>query len=324
MHPLATYYDLQILMLLVASGASYFLIRRDRRYRPLSLAAAFPKTSTAIEFAAALAFVLVLYGSFVEPQLITVTTAAVALPPERRLDQPLRLAVVSDFHLGPYKQDGFVRRAVKMIQRQQPDAVLITGDFVYSDDGSGDEIHFEPLRALANSVPVIAVLGNHDTGLGDEFDFIERPDRRREILAALRAVGVTVLVNDRVLFSAGSKKLAVAGLAEFRTGQSSPLDALRGISADVPRIVMTHNPGAVRFLAPGMADLVVAAHTHGGQVRIPFLPPLVRLPTPLGQRYEHGLYDFHGLPLFITRGIGESGPRARLFAPPEIAILTIE
>lgn len=324
MHPLATYYDLQIAILLVASGAVCFLLTRDRLRRPKSWAASRPRPARIVALLAGLVFATVSYGSFIEPRLITVSDVPIALAGDRVLSSPIKIALISDFHAGPYKKEKWIQRVIRDLKRLAPDAVLIAGDFVYTDDGTDELDHLAPIAELAKKIPTIAVLGNHDTGLGDEYYFIERPDGAEKIIKTLTAAGVTVLQNEQVILESGPRRIAVAGLAEFRTGRSNHLNALRGIPPEVPRIVLSHNPGNIRLLDPRSVDLVLAAHTHGGQVRLPLLPPLVRIPTPLGQRFDHGLFYVNGLPLFITRGIGESGPRTRLFAPPEIVILTLQ
>ena len=323
MHPLAIYYDLQIAILLVASGAVCFLLHRDRLKTPRSWAARSPRIAKTVATLAGCAFALVFYGSFIEPRIITVTRADVTLTDEHRLTAPVRIAVLSDFHVGPYKRERFVRRVVSDVLKLHPDVVLLAGDFVYTDDGTAEWIHLAPLRELAAAVPTLAVFGNHDTGLGDEYRYIERPGDVEAIKQVLRDAGIKTLENEHAILEAGGVRIAVAGLTELRTGRTNPLRALQGIPAEVPRIVLAHNPGVISFLDPRTTDLVVTGHTHGGQIRLPLLPPLVRLPTPLGQRYDNGLFRFNSIPLFIARGIGESGPRARLFAPPEIAVLTI-
>lgn len=323
MHPLALFYDLQILILLAASGAGCFILWRDRRSVPTSWAARDPRSRYALALCGLVAAALV-YGSYIEPHLVVTRNVPITLSGARSLERPVRIAVVSDFHVGPYKGKRFVRNAVRRILDTEPDAVLIAGDFVYSDDGTEEWPKLAPLAELAKKVPVLAVLGNHDTGLGDEYHFIPLPDKERAVTDELTSLGVRVLKNGSELLTRNGTTIAVAGLAEYLTGESNHLDALRGIPPDVPRVMLAHNPGIIRFLDPQTVDLVITGHTHGGQIRIPFLPPLVRLPTPLGQHYDAGLFTFNTIPLFITRGIGESGPRARLFNLPEIAILTIQ
>ena len=85
-----------------------------------------------------------------------------------------------------------------------------------------------------------------------------------------------------------------------------------------------HNPDAVSDFTDEKVDLVLAAHTHGGQIRLPFLGPIGKIPTKLGQLYDKGFFDINGYKTFITSGLGTSGPRARLFNHPEVVILEVK
>jgi hypothetical protein len=95
-------------------------------------------------------------------------------------------------------------------------------------------------------------------------------------------------------------------------------------------IMMIHNPDLAPIAADLKPRLMLSGHTHGGQIRLPFFGPVPRLPHWLGRRYDRGLFWFGGqrgqtpvAPLVIGQGLGESGPRARLFCPPQIALVTL-
>lgn len=315
MEPVPIFFDLLIAILFVATGSvAYFALRA--RWRVIGWLG--------------LAAVLVLvWGTFVEPRLLIVRHQEVKLDGVRRLAEPVKIALISDVHVGPYKRHGWVKRVVKKIKKEAPDLVVIAGDSVYTDTTNAEQ-YLSGLGELTRSVPTFAVAGNHDLGHGDESFFYD-DEHARAVIKALADAGVRVLRNEHVTVDIRTAKVTVAGLEEYRTGQSSFDKALRGAPEFIPRIVVAHHPdpivdvgAAFRPPTENPVDLMLAGHVHGGQVRIPLLPPLVRLPSILGQKYDRGLFRVADTQIFITSGVGESGPRARLFMPPEIVILTVK
>jgi predicted MPP superfamily phosphohydrolase len=142
-----------------------------------------------------------------------------------------------------------------------------------------------------------------------------------ETLAAAYAnAGVTYLQNDVAPIRVGSARLAIAGLDDTVLGNP---DA-RGVSARVEGdavIWALHGPGYADLLPRGTpAQLLLAGHTHGGQIRLPFLPGFA--PTGSG-RFLAGWYETPAAPLYVSRGIGTTTIRARLFCPPELPIVTL-
>ena len=114
----------------------------------------------------------------------------------------------------------------------------------------------------------------------------------------------------------------MAGIDDIWFGGSSKA-ALDGLTDEDMVILLAHNPDAVLFSETKVADLILSGHTHGGQIRLPLVGSLAHIPTVLGNTYDKGLFSLKDQWLFITSGVGEIGPRARLFNPPEIVLLNI-
>ncbi|MDD5469994.1 MAG: hypothetical protein PHO92_04330, partial [Candidatus Peribacteraceae bacterium] len=177
---------------------------------------------------------------------------------------------------------------------------------------------------------VYAVLGNHDAGLVRSLGqngLRRKHDRRDAIAAALEGMEITVLRNAHRTVRTGDTSIALAGIEDLWTGEQDLSAALEGIPEGTPVVLLSHNPDIILNPQIEAVDLVVSGHTHGGQMRLPLLGSLARMPTELGQDFDHGLFPFPASAtdegsLFITRGVGVSGPRARLFAWPEVALLT--
>lgn len=262
----------------------------------------------------------VFYGSFIEPQIITVTERTITLPAE----EEMTIVVLSDFHVGPYKGQRFVRRVAEKVQALEPDLVLLVGDFIYYGNDPLD--HLTPLGDLSPRYGTFAVLGNHEYSCYGGNIFSRKRhvgfDQSLRVRRALERIGMTVLRNEWKEVAVDSGLLLVAGVDDSCTGRDRIKDAVPEIRKGAPILLLSHNPDIILEGRIRRPHLVVSGHTHGGQIRLPFIGPLALLPTQLGQDYDQGLFPIDDdTVLAITRGIGESGARARLFAPPEILVL---
>lgn len=266
-------------------------------------------------------FGLIFYGTFIEPQMIVVNRQEITHP----LGHNLTIAVVSDFHVGPYKGKEFVEEAVEIINKQYPDLVLIPGDFVYTRRARISDL--VPLKSLRASAGVFAVLGNHDVGqyqslTGKRYAGKDWGDT---IASALGGFGITVLRNERQEVNVPDGSLVVSGIDDLWTGHHDLPATLDGTIRNRFTILLSHNPSVITEPRGRDAHLVISGHTHGGQVRIPGIGPISSLPTNLGKEYDQGIFEIDEDSLLaITRGIGESSPRMRLFAWPEILILELK
>lgn len=230
--------------------------------------------------------------------------------------RPLRVAVVSDLHVGaPFHGLARLPSTVDRINATHPDVICIPGDFVTLGVIGGT---FTPPEAIARELSrlrapsgVFAVLGNHD-----------RLFNGPRVRAALVAAGIRVLEDTAVAVATASGPLWVAGVSDFWTGPHDIAGALGAVTdSAAPVLVVTHNPD-VFPLMPARVSLTIAGHTHGGQVRLPWIgAPIV--PSAYGQRYARGLVVEGGRHLFVSTGIGTSDLPIRLGVPPTIFVLTL-
>jgi len=272
-----------------------------------------------------LALFLVAYGLgvwafLVEPELLVVRRVAVTSLAWR--GPPLRIGVLSDTHVGaPHVTPERVRRVVAELSRERPDVVVLLGDYAGGHEpwekraGPDRSVIMRGVAALADArAPYgrVAVLGNHDW-------WYDGPAMEHE----LRRVGIPVLENDALRVARPEGAFWIAGLADLasRRAQPSPALALARVPADEPVILLAHEPDSFAGV-PARVALTLAAHSHCGQINLPFLEGRVAA-SPGSARWSCGIYEEGGRKLFVTGGLGVSILPARFRAPPEIVIVTL-
>jgi uncharacterized protein len=269
---------------------------------------------------------LALYSGEIERHWIDIVQTGVALPNLPAAFEGARIVQLSDIHMDEYTETSFLRRVVHQIDLLQPDAILLTGDFV-SEGPASEEFAIGAAWQCANILSQLkcrqlyAALGNHDVSIGSE-----------EVTAALAANRVTVLNNaclpiDRIGNRTGGR-IWLAGVDDPVNGEPDPERAIPASIRHVPGepvLLMCHAPDYADDLVSTPAgkavDLMLSGHTHGGQIRLPFLGPLT-LP-PLGKKYVEGWFRLGEMQLYVNRGIGTVGVPFRLDCAPEITLFTL-
>jgi len=268
-----------------------------------------------------------IYVTQIEPRWIEVTRLDVLLP---GLLEPLdgfTIAQLSDLHLGPYVSIEHVRRSVEITNDLGADLIVLTGDFVYHS-ASYSAACAQELASLHAEYGVYAVLGNHDIWTN-----------ARRVTESLIQVGITVLRNDRQPLEVGSAHLWLLGIKDtgytgyiggsfdrFQAMWQETRDDLaalmEGIPADEPRLLLVHNPDFTEMLPKGRIDLALCGHTHGGQVRLPFVGTPV-VPSCFGEKYASGLVQGPSTLVYVNRGIGLIPPPVRFNCRPEVTLLRL-
>jgi predicted MPP superfamily phosphohydrolase len=259
------------------------------------------------------------WAFWLEPRSLRVREHALALPGWPSGLAGLRIAVLTDLHVGsPFNDLAHLRRIVALTNEARPEIVLVTGDLVILGVVGGTFVEPEPIAAelgrLTAPLGVWATLGNHD----------HWHDARR-VQRALEAVGIRVLENDAARIRderRGDAAFWLVGIADFWTGGYDVRAALAPVTDDAPIVAMTHNPDVFPEL-PSRVALLIAGHTHGGQVWLPFVGrPIV--PSAFGQRYAAGSVVEAGRHLFVATGTGMSILPVRFLVPPEVSILILQ
>ena len=232
------------------------------------------------------------------------------------------IAQLSDFHYDPYFSGHPLKAAIGLVNALRPDLIVLTGDFVTFPSFAGDDEKAEE-KAAANAEPCAAllrqmhaphglwaVLGNHDCDTDANL-----------VTNALLSQGIPVLANRSVAIEPKGGRFWLSGLSDVLS-RTSDLDAtLADVPHDEPTVLLAHEPDIADHVAHYPIDLQLSGHSHGGQVRIPFLPPLY-LPH-LARKYFMGLYKIGPLTLYTNPGLGTIGLPIRLNCPPEITLFSL-
>ncbi len=228
---------------------------------------------------------------------------------------PLTVGFLADMHCDGGHALWRTRRAVDLLLAQNPDVVFLGGDYITHAPGRWAGPAAEVLAALA-VVPggVFCVLGNHDWT-----NYRWYATGAEEVARALSAVGFTVLRNGAAPLPTAPGAWVI-GLDDVYARQQDVTQALQGVPADACKLLLVHEPDYADQSPPGFA-LQFSGHSHGGQIRVPGLPPL-HVPE-YATHYPEGLRQGPHHPVYTTRGVGTTGPPVRLFCPPEVTVLRL-
>jgi hypothetical protein len=257
-----------------------------------------------------------LYASHVAPYRLRVDHVTVALPAARAGRDAIRIGVLTD--LQTTRITSYERGVVDRLLAAHPDVILVGGDLF-----DGTEAQLAPevpafrrlLGRLRAPGGVFAVRGDVDTG-----------DRLDRVTAG---TGIRILDNEIVTLHVGDRTVRLGG-SPLRWAPDEGIEMRRRLAASPPadvRILLAHRPEIVRGLAPtDQVDLTVAGHTHGGQVAIPGVGPVMPVYALPRSVAAGGLHELVGHQLYVSTGVGMvrgAAPQIRLFTRPSIAVITL-
>jgi len=274
------------------------------------------RAATALATLTGLGAATVLYAATVERRWLHVTTRHLAIAHLPPAWDGMRVAQLSDMHLGslgaPYAT---MRHAVARIVALRPDMIALTGDF--TERGNRQPLDF--LAPLAHVAPTFAVLGNHD--------YFTSPRAADALATHLRSLGICVLRNAVAPFTFRGVAAPVVGFDDALYGPGADISGVVASTPDGVPLVLAHQPDLVDRFPPHWAGLTLSGHTHAAQVRLsPFRNvdwPNLRQVSDMYSRYLRGFFHTRGNGLYVNRGLGTARWPIRLFARPELTILVL-
>ena len=248
-------------------------------------------------------FIIFIYARFVEPKFVWVNHYKI------ETGFKAKYALIADIHLGLYNDETILKKVVEKVNAQDVDALLIAGDFTYEPVIPQFKTLFAPLKDV--KVPIYAVMGNHDMQRpGDKID--------RELIAVLEELGVNVIDNRAMKLNG----VTILGLGS-RWADDDEVSLLREYTKEDNLVVLAHNPDTtLDYHRDHNADLTLAGHTHGGQVRLPWIYQSM-IPVNGEVAWNQGLYNYKNHDVFVTSGVGMIGLPFRFLIPPVVDVLEL-
>lgn len=224
-----------------------------------------------------------------------------------------KICQITDIHHGYHVEMEFIDKALEVALRLNPDIYALTGDYASYKTEFADAV-IKRLAMLRATYRTVAVLGNHDHWVG----------WHRHVPALIRKNGIGLLNNTHIILEKGKGRLCIAGVDDLRIGRPDLGKALFGVPADVPRVLLSHNPDlADEKIGEERVDLMISGHTHGGQIRLPFSMYAPYTNSRYGQKYIGGLVKTGSTQVYVSRGLGTITIPVRFNCPPEITLLRL-
>ncbi len=246
------------------------------------------------------------YGALYEANRLVVERHSLRLRGWKRSLNGFKIALLTDLHLRDKYSLELAQKAVAAALDSEPDMVVLGGDLVSYWRPTSEQLlldALEPLLLMGGNA--IAIPGNREYYCGS-------PDRLKTVLDELNIK----LLRNESWHHAGIDWI---GIDSANAQQAKPFEALQGVG-DGAAIVLWHEPDMVDYL-PFEADLMLSGHSHGGQFRFP--GGLTPMTSTNGKKYLSGYFPNTKIPLYVSRGIGTTGPPSRFLCPPEVSILTL-
>jgi len=248
---------------------------------------------------------ILVYGAWFAPRRLSVTMLRQPLVPKPTVW--IKAVFMSDLHAGSHLPKAWFEKVATAIEDLRPDLILAGGDFIMSH--ADDMKCVGMFSRLKAPYGIYFTLGNHD--------YLDDPAAVRQ---AVKKWGYSDLTNSNVTLRIQGSEIRLSGTDDTWYGRPLVLPARQ--DSAVPHLTLAHNPDVLLDMQEGQTDLVLCGHTHGGQIRFPFVGCLDSH-CKFGRRADQGMKIINGIKTYISRGLGEVGCRARLLCRPEVTLIEL-
>ncbi|MGN2369214.1 metallophosphoesterase [Clostridium cagae] len=265
----------------------------------------------------AICFGIFAYSIYVEPNLLSVKNIEINNSSNIKNEDTIKIAQISDIHLGEYYTIDKLEKLVNKVNSQNADIIVFTGDLFDNVSKFEDTSKVAPiLKKLNAKIGKYAIYGNHDYGGGAKNIYKN----------VMEDSGFKILVNDQANVKLDSgKTISILGLDDALLGNPDVEKAVRNIKESNYNLLLLHEPDLSDKFVSYNIDLILAGHSHGGQVKIPFLGEIVT--PPLAEKYKDRLYNLNtqrNTQLYVNSGIGNTKMPFRFMNVPEVSIFEIK
>jgi len=249
---------------------------------------------------------LIAWGVFAEPRRLAVRKYRVALAAHP--EAWVRIVFMSDMHAGGFRKRSWYGRVALEANSLGADLAIWGGDMVA--ERAEPVADLKPLASVTAHLGRYFVLGNHD--------YLDDPTLVRRTVAEW---GITDLTNSSIALRKDGRAFEITVIDDCWHGR--PIVPPFRSSKDVPHVTIAHEPDAALDFREGDTDLILSGHTHGGQIRLPFIGSIIKIPSILGRKADEGRKVVNGVPVIVSEGLAETDLRSRLFCPPELMVVDI-
>lgn len=327
--------------IIVATILIYFIYRDQRQ--PKVFFGKHKKLAWILILFLALSGSIAYYTRFVEPFTIITKQSEIKIS---GIKTPIKIVLITDPQFNHNKNFSWIYKIDWDIQTVNPDIVIFDGDLISNEGTTYDQIYSNSPgdSSTADEVGILShwanlpalsyfTLGNHEYGLGDASR--SKPKnwtgtRALEVKEAMELAGAKPLINHLDCPIIKNQKICFFGIDDLWGAEVGltkiDFSELKNWDQKTPLIFATHNPDGILDWPKDIKkpDLVLAGHTHGGQVYLPFIGPLGDAGIELGKGYYRGLNYYQGTPIYTSFGLGESGGPVRFMTAPELTVITLQ